>query len=116
MKAVLLISHGSKLFETKGEIIALIKKLKQKSGLSIFEYAFLEIETPNIPKGIDICVQKGASEVVVLLNFLNSGKHVNVDIPHIIKEAKKKYKDVKFHITAPVGHHPQMVDLFLNMI
>ena len=70
MKAVLLISHGSRVSQTDEEIRAFVSKLREKSDVPIFEYAYLEIAHPNIPEGIDICARKGASEIVILLNFL----------------------------------------------
>jgi len=131
MKAVLLISHGSHSPKTKDEVIALIKRLidlctttnigKEKVGkplsrVEIFEYAFLEIESPSIPDGIDRCVGQGATDLTILLNFLNSGRHVNEDIPRIVSEAKQKYPDVKFRITPPVGQHPKIDELFVELI
>jgi len=116
MKSVLLISHGSQLAVTEEEIRALLGILKDKSDIPIFEYAFLEIASPSIPEGIDLCVQRGASQIIILLNFLNSGKHVDEDIPKIISEAREKYPQVKFHITKPIGQHDLISRLFLNMI
>ncbi len=116
MKAVLLISHGSHSPKTKDEVIALIKRLKSLSRVEIFEYAFLEIESPSIPQGIDHCVRQGAREVIILLNFLNSGRHVNEDIPRIVSEAKQKYPNVKIKITPPVGQHPKIDELFVELI
>lgn len=116
MKAVLLVSHGSHSKKTKEEVASLVKELKKDNPAAILEYAFLEIESPSIPEGIDICVQKGATEVLVLLNFLNAGKHVDGDIPRLVKEAAKKYPDVYFHITRPVGQHPGIKNLFQDLI
>lgn len=116
MKAILLVSHGSQFAKTRAEVEDLVKILKVKSKISVFEYAFLEILIPSIPEGIDLCVKKGATEIVVLLNFLNAGKHVDEDIPRIIEGAKAKYPQVKFRITKPVGQHEGMVKLFLDII
>ena len=116
MKAVLLISHGSHSRKTKEEVSALVKQLKQKSRIPIFEYAFLEIESPSIPKGIDLCAQNGATEIVILLNFLNAGRHVGQDVPRIVQEASKKYPKVKFRISPPVGQHPKILNLFLDLL
>lgn len=116
MKAVLLISHGSYSPFTKKEVSALVDKLRQQSGISIFEFAFLEIEHPSIPEGIDICIQKGATEVVVLLNFLNSGKHVDQDIPRIIAAKQKEYPHILIRMTQPLGHHPSIEKIFLNLL
>ena len=116
MKSILIVSHGSRSKETLGEVKVLLAKLKKNCDIPICEYAFLELESPSIPEGVDLCVRKGATEIVVLLNFLNSGRHVDGDIPRIIKEAQKRFPRVKMVITRPVGQHPRIVDLFLDMI
>ena len=116
MRAALLISHGSHSPKTKTEIIHLVKKIKARSGLRIFEYAFLEIAKPTIPEGIGRCVRKGAKSIIILLNFLNSGRHVDKDIPRIIKEARAQYPYVRFQITPPLGQHSKIQDLFLNLL
>lgn len=116
MKAVLFISHGSRLAQTEDEVRAFVGRLKRRSRVPIFEYAYLEVSHPSIPEGIDICVKRGAREIIALLNFLNTGKHVEEDIPRIIREAQKKYPGVVFYITEPVGQHARMTDLFLDMI
>jgi sirohydrochlorin ferrochelatase len=116
MKAVLLISHGSRFPETEQEVKGFVERLKKQSNIPIIEYAFLEIAHPSIPEGMDICVKKGASEVTVLLNFLNAGKHVDEDIPRIVEEASRKYAGVTFAITPPIGKHHGIVQLFLDMI
>ena len=116
MKAVLLVSHGSHSPKTKREIENLVQLLKKQSGIPIFEFAFLEIERPTIPEGIDICVKKGAKEIVVLLNFLNAGRHVDQDIPAIVKEAQAKYPQIPIRITTPVGQHPGIINLFKDLL
>ena len=116
MNAVLLISHGSRSAKTKEEVLELIEQLKLKSPHVLFECAFLEIEHPSIPSGIDLCVSKGATQITILLNFLNSGRHVDEDIPAIIKEAQIKYPQINFRITKPVGQHTGIANLFLDLI
>ena len=116
MKSVLLVSHGSHSPQTKEEVIRLVEILKKKIRIEIFELAFLEVESPDIPMGIDICVQKGATEVLVLLNFLNSGRHVGKDIPAIVAQAQDKYPKVKFSISQPIGQHEKISELFVDLI
>jgi len=116
MKAVLLVSHGSRSPQTKQEVESLLEVLKSKSDISIFEYAFLELETPDIPEGISSCVRQKATDIRVLLNFLNSGRHVNEDIPAIVEECRKEFPGVKITISKPVGQHPAVSYLFLDMI
>ena len=116
MNAVLLISHGSHSPKTKREVVRLIKRLKSLSRIEIFECAFLEIESPSISEGIGKCVKKGATDLIILLNFLNSGRHVDEDIPRIISKAKRKYPNIKFRITSPVGQHYRIDELFVDLL
>ena len=96
MRAVLLISHGSRSARTKQEVVSLVRKIQRQRKNSIVQYAFLELEKPSIPKGIDLCVKKGVREIVILLNFLNAGKHVDVDIPRIIQSAQRNIRIFPF--------------------
>jgi sirohydrochlorin ferrochelatase len=116
MNAVLLVSHGSRSPETKEEILVLVNDLRQRLTGSIVEYAFLEIEHPSIPEGIDRCISQGATELVVILNFLNAGRHVNEDIPAIVQAYKKKFPQIKFTISKPIGQHVQVPKLFIDLI
>ncbi len=116
MKAILLVSHGSRSSKTKKEVSALVETLRKRVKTDIFEFAFLELESPSIPEGIDICVGKGAEQVILLLNFLNSGRHVDTDIPVLVHEAENKYPRVRFSMITPVGQHPVIADLFADLI
>ena len=116
MKAILFISHGSRSIKTEGEVRGFIERLRQKAQIAIIEYAFLDVARPTIPEGIDACVTRGATDIVVLLNFLNAGLHVDEDIPEIVEEARAKYPKVTFRITKPVGQHERIMELFLDMV
>jgi len=116
MKAILLISHGSRYSQTTQEVQGFTERLKEQSDIAIIKYAFLEIAHPSIPEGIDDCANAGATEIIILLNFLNAGKHVDEDIPRIVDEARGKYPQVTFTITQPIGKHDKIVKLFLDMI
>ncbi|OGX06868.1 MAG: hypothetical protein A2Z88_05500 [Omnitrophica WOR_2 bacterium GWA2_47_8] len=116
MKHFLVVSHGSRSPKTKQEMTALVAKLKEKVRSGQVSYAFLEIESPSIPQAVDNSVKEGAAEIVLVLNFLNPGRHVDEDVPRIVQEAQKKYPKVSFRITQPVGQHSKIVDLFLDMM
>jgi sirohydrochlorin ferrochelatase len=116
MRAVLVISHGSRYPKTKEELTALVAQLKKRTSIPLIKCAFLELESPDIPKGISACVDDGADRILILLNFLNSGKHVDEDIPAIIAQARKQYPKVKFSISQPLGLHKGIVELFADII
>ena len=116
MKSILLVSHGSKAPKAREEIEALAAQLKKKSGVGIVQPAFLEIESPDITGGIRQCVRKGATEVTILLNFLNSGRHVADDIPKIIRQARENHPGIKFRTTRPIGQQNYLVDILLKLL
>jgi len=116
MNAILVVSHGSRYPQTKTEVAALCEKLQKANADDLVAYAFLELENPSIPDAIDACVEKGAGRVIVLLNFLNSGKHVDEDIPAIIKAAQTKYPVVPFFLSRPIGLHPDITALFQETV
>ena len=116
MNAVLLVSHGSKSAKARQEIDALTERLKAKTGLAIFECAFLELERPSIQEALVSCVGKGATRVTILLNFLNSGRHVLEDIPRIVREFETAHPAVACKVTPCVGAHPDIDRLYLDLI
>jgi sirohydrochlorin ferrochelatase len=116
MKAILMVSHGSRYKKTLCEIQDLARDLKLKIDGPIFEYAFLDMEAPSIAEGLDRCVRQGARDILVLLNFLNSGQHVDYDIPEILEKARQRHPGVEIRISRPVGQHPGMREVFLQII
>ncbi|MBZ0166547.1 MAG: CbiX/SirB N-terminal domain-containing protein [Candidatus Omnitrophica bacterium] len=116
IKAVLIVSHGSRSPQTKVEVQSLLNQLQDRRKDLIFELGFLELENPSIPQGIERCIQRGAGHIAVILNFLNSGRHVDIDIPQIINESRQKHPDITITISAPIGQHPGVVELFDNLI
>lgn len=116
MKAILVVSHGSRIPETVAEVKMLVSKIKAHTGEKLVEYAFLEIAEPSIPVGIEKCVEQGATEVQILLNFLNAGRHVDTDIPQIVAEAQNNFPHVKITLSKPVGQHEKIVELFADLI
>ena len=112
MKAAILIGHGSKI---KGfdaplkKVRAALSKERKYSRISI---AYLDINTPSIPAAIDAAVLSGASEIYLLPYFLLAGKHVNLHIPHIASQARKKYaKKAKIVLCPYLGFHKKLVDV-----
>lgn len=116
MEAILFISHGSKAEKSRRENETAARLIRLKSGVSVVEYAFLEADRPDISEGIRRCVEQGADRIIVLLNFLNTGRHVAKDIPAILEQEKRKYPRLTFILTPPVGTHPRISELFLEMI
>jgi sirohydrochlorin ferrochelatase len=116
MKALLLIAHGSRRKQSNDEVVVLADKLKQSCSeqYAIVHAGFLELASPMIPDGIKKCVDDGATSIVVLPYFLNSGRHVVADIPNIVNDTKPNYPNIDIKIAAHLGASDLMMDLLIS--
>jgi sirohydrochlorin ferrochelatase len=116
MKALLIVAHGSRRQQSNQEVCLLAERLNQRHGdeFDLITPAFLELAAPLIPAGIQHCVEQGASSVVVLPYFLNSGKHVTEDIPAILNSVKTQYPDIKIELREHIGASEIMPDLVMQ--
>lgn len=116
MNALIILAHGSRRKESNLEIKKLAEKVKTlaESDYSVVDYAYLEIAEPNLLYCIDKTVEKGMTEITVLPYFLNSGVHVERDIPAIIETATEKHPDCKFKVSSCIGMSEEMPAMILE--
>ncbi len=112
MTCVILIAHGSRELKANQEIATLAEQLAAEKKTNDVRFAFLDrIASPNIPETIDSAIADGATRIIALPYFLNSGIHVQKDIPTIIEQKKKQYPHVVFELRSHLGANPKMIDL-----
>jgi len=116
IKALLIVAHGSRKDESNSEIHELANNIASRSNaFSIVEACFLEIAKPSIPEGLKICVNKNASEILIMPYFLAAGRHVIEDIPHIVNEEKMKYPKISIKSLPYFGSNPDIVDILKTL-
>lgn len=86
------------------------------TGRAIVEVAHMEIAPPTIADAIGRCVSRGATRVVVAPYFLSRGRHIQEDIPALVKEAQQQHPGVACSIAEPIGIDPLMVQLIDNRV
>ncbi|WP_100331258.1 sirohydrochlorin chelatase [Bacillus xiapuensis] len=112
MKAVLFVGHGSRDPEGNEQIRQFIQQILPKLPAElIVESCFLEFEQPDIAKGLDACVARGATSVAVIPLMLLPAGHSKIHIPAAIDEAKKKYPSADFIYGKPIGIHHEAVEI-----
>jgi len=116
MNALLLVAHGSRRKQSNDEVDRLAEKLRDNcSGqYKIIHSAFLELAETLIPDGIKKCIDDGATSVIVLPYFLNSGRHVIEDIPAIVNETRGHYSEVDIRIAPHLGASDLMMELLIT--
>ncbi len=112
-KGILLISHGSRSDVAYTEVMGLANELQKLWPDTILQTAFLEINSPSIPESIQALSEKGITDLQILLNFLNSGRHVLEHIPQILEEECVS-KNINYQISKHIGAHPDLPKLFFD--
>ena len=115
MKAILLVAHGSRRTQSNDEVFSLADKLRSNSAqqFDIVNAAFLELAEVLIPDGIKQCVNDGATSIIVLPYFLNSGRHVVEDIPNIVSNTADQHPDIVIKIAPHLGASDLMMELLI---
>ncbi len=117
MKAIIFIAHGSKKKDSNNEFIELIKSISKEDKIhDLKEAAFLEIATPNLRDVINKIIKKGAKKIELYPFFLNSGKHVAIDIPNIKNEYEEKFPSIRFKLYEHFGKSKSIETIILNDI
>jgi sirohydrochlorin ferrochelatase len=116
MKALLLIAHGSRRQQSNDEVIVLADRLKLNcvEQYDIVHAGFLELAETLIPDGIKKCIDDGATSIIVLPYFLNSGRHVVEDIPNIVNDTKPHYPNIDIKIAPHLGASELMMKLLIT--
>lgn len=117
MKALLLVSHGSRREASNEEVRELTRRVTALAGerYGNVSCAFLELADPSIPDGIQRCIDEGATEVVVLPYFLSAGRHVTEDIPAEVRIKQEEHPAVNIRIAGYLGGAEQIPELLLDM-
>lgn len=109
--AVLLLGHGSRAAEANEGMYQVAAELREKWPGRFVTCAFLEINEPSIPQGIDLCVLEGARRVILLPYFLHFGNHVRRDLPVFMEEGRARHPDVEMLLAPPLGFHTKLVEI-----
>lgn len=114
--AILLMGHGSRVASANGALHAIAEMVREETGFDIVEVAFREQHHPNIQKGIDACVARGAERVLLYPYFLFAGAHVLEDLPEEMEEAARRYPDLQMSLGEPLGSHRKLGEIVCERI
>ena len=78
---------------------------------SIIQIAYLELAEPNIEAGGALCVERSATQVILLPYFLSPGKHVVEDLATARDRLSERFPHVHFALAEPLGRHPLLLEV-----
>lgn len=116
MEAVLYVGHGSRVKAGAEEALAFIENAKSGVHCEIQESCFMELAEPDIPTGIQRCIERGATKVNVVPVLLLTAVHAKLDIPEAIDEARLDYPQVEFNYGRPFGVHSKITESLLDRV
>lgn len=114
--AVIIVDHGSRRQESNLMLNEFVAMFKGRTGYPIVEPAHMELAEPSIRDAFKLCVQQGATRIIVSPFFLFPGRHWHQDIPALAAEAATDHSGVSYIVTAPLGLHELMVDVMTDRI
>jgi sirohydrochlorin ferrochelatase len=85
--------------------------MRSRGRFGFVQCSYLELTEPGILAGGELCVQAGATSVVMLPYFLSPGVHVREDLTEARDELAGKFPDVRFVLAEPLGRHPLLIDI-----
>jgi sirohydrochlorin ferrochelatase len=109
--ALLLIAHGSRRAEANADLAHVAAAVRDRGRYPIVQVAFLELAGPDIDAGAALCVEAGATDVILLPYFLSPGKHVAEDLAAARDRLSARFPGVRFALAEPLGRHPLLIDV-----
>lgn len=116
MKCLLIVAHGSRREKSNDEVRLLAERVSNQIGVDFGDVsaAFLELAEPSIPDGLEACIKRGATKVIVFPYFLAAGRHVVEDIPDEIAAVVAKYPDVNVYIAPHLGKATALPEIIIT--
>lgn len=115
MDMILFIGHGSRVPEGNEELLRFTEKLSHLVDVPT-ETCFLELAPPGIPEGINRCVKRGATHIMVIPLMLFAAGHAKIHIPLAIREARAKFPHVGFSYGRPVEVDEAVLDILAKRV
>ena len=117
MEGLIMIAHGSKKSLSNHEFLDLVSEVENKDKkFSKIEASFLEFATPNIETVVKSFLNNGITKIFFYPYFLNSGKHVSVDLPDMINKLKDNYPLIQFTLLPHFGISNKISDIIIEDI
>jgi len=118
MKALLIVTHGSRDPHSNAEVAALCDQilLDSENSFDLVRPAFLQFAEQDFFKQMDGLTEDGATEVVVLPLFIAAGSHVKKDIPDLVTAAAMRYPDIEIQVMPHLARFSGLARFIINSL
>lgn len=115
VRGLLVIAHGSIVPGAEREVRLVADRLRERSGLGVVEVGYLDYTEPGIPAALAACVERGATEIVVLPYFLAEGYLVR-KMRRAVATARANHPGLRLCEARALGPDPRFADILLDRI
>ena len=116
--ALIVLAHGSRRRQSNEEVAALAAKLHdalQENYVRV-THAYLELLPPTLGDAAAELIAEGIAEITVYPFFLNTGNHVEQDVPALLDELRELHPDTTFRLLRHFGSSEEIVPLIVRHI
>ena len=113
---VIIFTHGSRLAAGNEIMVRLVDQLRDRLGYPLVEPCFMELGQPDIYTAVERLLAQGCNHIFGYAFFLVPGRHLQQDIPGIIRCALHNRPDVTWEITEPMMDDPALLELVQHRI
>ncbi|MBI3316264.1 MAG: CbiX/SirB N-terminal domain-containing protein [Candidatus Omnitrophica bacterium] len=116
-RALILVGHGSRLRGFQAAMLKVVQELRRGHFFDEVRCAYLEINSPSIPRAIDASARKGMKKIFILPYFLLRGKHTQKDIPALVAVSRSKHRGrAAIVLCRYPGFHKKLVEIIRQRV
>lgn len=118
MKALIFLAHGSRREKSNQEVFAMADAIRSPLAAEFdrVDAAFLELVPPSLREAMERMLEQGVRSITIYPYFLNSGKHVDKDIPDIVDEFRISYPDCEIEVERHFGALDEVPQLIVDQL
>ncbi len=111
-RPLLLVGHGSRDREGRDRVLEFAAAYQALDTSRPVIPCFLELTEPTIQDGVDLCVEKGYTDISVLPILLFAARHNKFDVTNELDRARQRHPQVTFHYGRHFGITPSIIQLW----
>ena len=116
-KGILLCCHGTRDHHGINDTVKLLRFFKKKKPNYKVKIGYLEILKPTIKDQLDFFFSSKFDYLLIVPAMIFSGNHVTKDIPKIVKNFKKRYKNIpKIKFIPPLSKAKNFFNMIQNKL
>jgi sirohydrochlorin cobaltochelatase len=115
-KPLLAIGHGTRNEGGRQTFIDFIETYQKLDTSRPVIPCFLELTQPNIQQGIEICLEKGYTEMTALPILLFAARHNKFDVTNELDRVRSLYPQLNFSYGRHFGITPKIIQLWRDRL